>query len=115
MEFHKTKLLDGEVNVLFTGRNYFFFNGFYGVICVAERDDEVELSNTSDAQEWKSKFTLYSGHRDGDIQNECFAMAKRIIKKYDQKFGKKVFQFEEVVTDLNKCSITVNYDLNRFH
>jgi len=114
MEFYKTKLFDGEVNVLFTGPNYFFFHGFYGVICIAERVDEVELSNKSDAQEWKTKFVLYSGHKHGDIEKECFALAKRIIKKYDQKFVKKTFEFEEVVTDLNKCQVSVSYDLNRF-
>ena len=59
MEFFKTRLWDGEVNVLFTGSNYFFFNGFYGVICIAERVDEVELSNPSGEQVWKSKFLLW--------------------------------------------------------
>lgn len=114
MEFYKTKLWDGEVNVLFTGPNYFFFHGFYGVICIAERVDEVELSNSADAQEWKSKFVLYSGHRDGDIEQECFALAKKIIEKYDQKFVRKTFEYEEVVTDLNKCLVKVSYDLNHF-
>ena len=113
MEFYKTKLFDGEVNVLFTGPNYFFFHGFYGCICIAQRVDEVELSNTS-AKVWKSKFILYSGHRDGDIEKETFALAKKIIRKYDQKHVKKTFDFEEIVTDLNKCLVTVSYDLNRF-
>ena len=89
MEFYKTKLFGGEVNVLFTGPNYFFFHGFYGVICIAERVDEVELSNPSDEQVWKSKFILYSGHRDGKIEKESFALAKQIIEKYDQKYDGK--------------------------
>ena len=114
MEFFKTKLFGGEVNVLFTGPNYFFFNGFYGVICIAERVDEVELSNPSGSQVWKSKFVLYSGHRDGNIEKESFAMAKKIIEKYDQKYVKKTFEYEEKVVDLNKCLVTVSYDLNRF-
>lgn len=114
MEFYKTKLFGGEVNVLFTGTNYFFFHGFYGVICIAERVDEVELSNPSDAKVWKSKFVLYSGHRHGDIEKESFALAKTIIEKYDQKYVKKTFEYEEVVTDLNKCLVEVSYDLNRF-
>lgn len=114
MEFFKTKLWDGEVNVLFTGPNYFFFHGFYGVICIAERVDEVELSNPSDAQVWKSKFVLYSGHRYGNIEQEVFALAKKIIKKYDQKYVKKTFEYEEKVVDLGKCAVTVSYDLNRF-
>lgn len=114
MEFFKTKLFGGEVNVLFTGPNYFFFHGFYGVICIAERVDEVELSNPSDTQEWKTKFVLYSGHRDGNIEKESFAMAKKIIEKYDPKYVKKTFEYEEVVTDLHKCLVKVSYDLNRF-
>lgn len=114
MEFFKTRLWGSDVNVLFTGQNYFFFHGFYGVICIAERVDEVELSNTPDTQEWKTKFVLYSGHRHGDIEKESFAMAKKIIEKYDQKYVKKTFEYEEKVVDLSKCLITVSYDLNRF-
>ena len=114
MEFYKTKLFGGEVNVLFTGPNYFFFHGFYGLVCVAERVDDVELSNPSDTKEWKSKFTLYAGSRQDNIEKECFALAKRIIKKYDQKFVSKTFVFEEVVTDLSRCHVSVSYDLQHF-
>ena len=114
MEFIKTKLWGGEVNVLFTGPNYFFFHGFYGVICIAQRVDDVELSNPNDASVWKSKFVLYSGHRDGDIEKESFELAKRIIRKHDQKHVKKTFEFDEIVTDLNKCLVSVSYELNRF-
>jgi hypothetical protein len=114
MEFFKTKLFGGEVNVLFTGPNYFFFHGFYGLICIAQRNG-VELSNKEDGTDkWKSKFVLYSGHRDGNIEKESFAMAKKIIAKYDQKYVKKTFEYEEVVTDLHKCLVEVSYDLNRF-
>lgn len=115
MEFYKTKLWDSEVNVLFTGPNYFFFQGFYGLICIAERVDEVELSNTSDNTEnWKSKFVLYSGRADANIAAECFELAKRIIRKYDQKYVKKTFEFEEKVVDLRKCHVKVSYDLSHF-
>jgi len=110
MEFYKSKLWDGEVNILFTGPNYFFFHGFYGVICIAERKDE----DVADKENFHTKFVLYSGHRDGTIARECFDLAKRIIKKYDQKFVPKTFEFEEVVTDLNRCLVTVSYDLNHF-
>ena len=114
MEFLKTRLWNGDVNVLFTGENYFFFHGFYGVICIAQRVEEVELSNNPETDEWKTKFVLYSGHRDGNIERESFELAKKIIKKHDQKYTKKKFEFEEVVTDLKKCHVTVSYDLNRF-
>ena len=113
MEFYKTKLWDGDVNILFTGKNYFFFHGFYGVICIAERDEDVELSNSGD-KVWNTKFTLYSGHRDGEIEKECFALAKKIIEKHDQKYIKKNFEFDEVVTDLNRCIVKVSYELNHF-
>lgn len=114
MEFFKTKLFGGEVNVLFTGPNYFFFHGFYGVICIAQRVDDVELSNPSDTTNWKSKFILYSGHRDGKIEKESFALAKEIIEKYDQRYVKKTFEYEEVITDLNRCYVKVSYELNHF-
>lgn len=113
MEFLKARLFDGDVNIIFTGDCYFFFQGFYGVICIAQRDVKQSLSN-SGKEFWHEKFTLYAGNRNGDIEIECFELAKKIIKKYDQKYVKKTFEFEEIVTDLNKCLVTVSYDLNRF-
>lgn len=115
MEFYKTKLFGGEVDVLFTGPNYFFFHCFYGVICIAERVFDEESSNQSDTDEYKSKFVLYSGHKNGDgIERESFNLAKRIIRKYDQKYVKKTFEFEEVVTDLSRCHVEVSCNLNHF-
>ena len=111
MEFYKTTLFDGEVNVLFTGKNYFFFHGFYGVVCIAER---VDIEHDLNLTVWPEKFILYSGHRDGKIEREAFEMAKYVIEKYDQKFIKKRFEYEEKVVDLNKCLVSVSYDLNRF-
>jgi hypothetical protein len=101
MEFYKTKLFGGEVNVLFTEGNYFFFHKFHGLICIAERDFDVEYSNGTDTDNWVSKFVLYADDK-WDIQKECFEIAKRIIRKYDQRFLKKQFQFREVIADLDK-------------
>lgn len=114
MEFYKTMLFDGEVNVLFTGENYFFFHGFYGVICIAQRVIDSEWMRNNNVECRHEKFILYSGHRDGKIEREAFAMAKCIIEKYDQKHIKKTFEYEERVVDLNKCLVSVSYDLNRF-
>lgn len=108
MEFYKTKLFDGEVNVLFTGPNYFFFHVFYGLICIAERDFDVEYTNGIDTDNWKTKFVLYADNRH-DIHKECFSLAKRIIRKYDQKYFRKQFQFEEVTADLSKWYFDVTY------
>lgn len=113
MEFFKTKLFDGEVNVLYTGPNYFFFHPFYGVICIAERDYDGYDQSKPDA-EWHAKFVLYAGRADDDIARDCFNLAKRIIRKYDQKFVRKKFEFKEVVTDMRKCHVNVSYDLNHF-
>lgn len=104
IEFYKTKLFDGEVNVLFSEGNYFFFHNFHGLICIAERDFNVEYSNGTDTDNWVSKFVLYADDK-WDIQKECFEIAKRIIRKYDQRFFKKQFQFQEVIADLGKCPV----------
>ena len=114
MEFYKANLFNGEVNILFTGKNYFFFHGFYGVICIAERDEDRFLASAGGEEPWHEKFTLYSGHRDGDIECESFELAKRIITKYDQQHVRKTFEFEEVITDLNRCFVSVSYELNHF-
>lgn len=115
MEFYKSKLFGGEVNILFTGENYFFFHGFYGVICVAQRDEKYHFKNSGkENEQWREKFTLYSGHRDGNIEKESFALAKQIITKNERRFVKAEVEYEEVVTDLNKCLVTVSYNLNRF-
>lgn len=114
MEFLKTKMFGGEVNILFTGQNYFFFHAFHGLLGIAERDDNVETSDANNSDQWHSKFTLYAGHRDYCYARECFDMMKRIIQKYDQKFTQKTFEFEEIETNLDKCLVSVSYDLNRF-
>lgn len=115
MNFFKTKMWGSDVNVLFTGPNYFFFHGFHGLICIAERNDDVELQESNgNSNVWHSKFTLYAGHRDYDYAKECFEMAKRVIERYDQQHVKKVFEYEEIETDLNKCLVSVTYDLHRF-
>lgn len=71
-----------DVNIVFTGERYFFFSGWYGLFCVAERVYEVQERAT------KGEFILYleeNGNRGGDWK--AFAtLAKKIINKNENKF-----------------------------
>lgn len=83
MEFFKSKIYGGEVTAVFTGSRYFFFSGWYGLFCVAERVQEVE-----ERDQTKGEFVLYleeNGNRGGDWKAFA-ALAKKIINKSENKY-----------------------------
>ena len=108
MEISKIKLYDGVCHVIFTGPNYFFHSSFYGYIARAERLASAD-GNTEE-------FVIYSGNArfpDG-IEEDWFALAEKFIKRNEQRFLPKTCKFERKTVDLNKCLVTVSYDLDRF-
>ena len=83
MEFFKSKMYGADVNIVFTGARYFFFSGWYGLLCVAERVYEVE-----ERDQTKGEFILYleeNGSRGGDWKAFA-ALAKKIINKSESKY-----------------------------
>lgn len=115
MEISRIKLYDGVCHVIFTGKNYFFFSPFYGYIAIAERSEE-SIENIGTREDNLQEFVIYSGNTrfpDG-IEKDWFALAEKFIRKAEQRFIPTACKFEEKVVDLNKCAVTVSYDLNRF-
>lgn len=83
MEFIKCKMFGADVNVVFTGANYFFFSEWYGLFCVAERVYQVE-----ERDQRKGEFILYveeNGNRGGDWKT-FVTLAKKIINKNENKY-----------------------------
>lgn len=115
MEISKIKLYDGVCHVIFTGPNYFFFSPFYGYIAIAERSKE-SVENIGKREDNLQEFVIYSGNTrfpDG-IEKDWFEVAEEFIRKNEQRHLPTACKFEEKTVDLNKCAVTVSYDLNRF-
>lgn len=115
MEISKIKLYDGICHVIFTGTNYFFLSPFYGYIAIAERSKR-SVENIGKRKNNLEEFVIYSGNTrfpDG-IEKDWFAVAEKFIRKNEQRFLPTACKFEEKTVDLNKCAVTVSYDLNRF-
>ena len=102
MEFIKSKLYGGEVNIVFTGPHYFFISDWYGFFAVAERDEE--RGNT-----YESFFKIYvsDGAARGGTPSEFSSFALRIIKKNENKYVEKKVTAETVPVDMRKWSIHV--------
>lgn len=113
MEINKIKFQNMEVYVIFTGKNYFFHNSFYGYLAIAERTDESfeRLGKDTNLQ----YFVVYSGNSrwaDGFSRN-CFEMAEKFIKKNESRYLKTICNFSECEIDLNKCHVDLSYNLGK--
>lgn len=72
MEFIRTKNYGTEMNVVFTGDKYTFFDGFHGLVAIATRESEPGDMNA-----------LFSVEHT-DVINE--ALIKRIINKCESRY-----------------------------
>lgn len=113
MEISKIKYQNMGVNVIFTGKNYFFHNSFYGYLAIAERTDEssMRLGDYANLQE----FIIYSGNSrwaDGFSRN-CFDLAEKFIRKNESRYIKTKCNFTENELDLNKCHVDIAYSLGK--
>lgn len=82
MKVSKIKIAGCEVNVIFTGKNYFFLNAFFGVIGIAERNGFYG--------ENEHKFTITAGTKDtvgcSMNRNSIITAMKRFISKEECRF-----------------------------
>ncbi len=97
MEILKTKFRGCEVSVLFTGSQYIFHNQFYGLLAVADRKGYKSGE--------ENYFTIYYGNKQtvgGSLDGECcFLLAKKFIKKHENKYIEHNIFFEESKVDLD--------------
>ena len=82
MEVSKIKIAGCEVSVIFTGKNYFFFNKLFGVIGIAGRNGFYG--------ENEHKFTIIAGTKNtvgGSMnRNSIITAMKRFISKAECRF-----------------------------
>jgi len=107
MEIYKTTIKGCEVNMIFTGKNYFFHNSFYGWLAIAERQEGH--------YDKPQKFVLYIGNRhtlDGTMTNSVVAAAvRKFIRKCENKFVETSCEFVEEEKDLADAYVKVSYKL----
>lgn len=95
------KWRDAEVHCLFTGYQYIFQNNFWGILAVAERDEENN-----------DHFTVIYGNENlngcslgGDV---CARLAERFIGKNEQRYLQKVVTFGREKKDLRRWYVDCN-------
>lgn len=98
MELYKITRNGCEVNVIFTGKQYIFQNGFYGILAIATRKGYKEDEQNTFTLEYGSDTTL--GGRFGG--GYCATMAKQFITKNENRYVKQNTKFEVVKVDVNR-------------
>lgn len=100
MEISKIKIAGHPVDVLFTGSQYIFNSGFFGVVCVANR---TSYDNP--------EFEIIAGNSQclgGSLtESTAFAAAKKFITRSENRYIKQNVKYTEKSEDLNKWSINI--------
>ena len=90
----------GEVQVIFTGKEYIFKNNWYGILAVATRKgyapDDMQHFTIQVGNEYSSGSSLYN-------DAAVLAMVKRYVNKQE---GKKT-TYDVLYTNLDSCYIDV--------
>lgn len=102
MQITKTQITLGlcptEVNVLFIGAKYIFYSNFYGLIAVAERDENVF-----------ENFSIHIGNKHLKHHKiEVVKAVKRFIKRAENPYVEKKITFSDVSEDLDNASLNVS-------
>ena len=114
MEIYKTKIAGSEVSVIFTGKNYFFHNSFFGYLAIAERT-EGSYERIGVADDNLQEFVLHIGNAhtigghmpDGVVRTA----AERFIRKNENKYVPVACKFDEKKCDLNNSNVQISYTL----
>lgn len=100
MEFNNIKINGSETTVIFNGARYFFYDNFFGLVCVAERDAENEnLFHISAGNDHTIGATYQCG---------IIPAAKRFITKSENKWISKKVTFEETGKDVSDKYISID-------
>ena len=90
----------GEVQVIFTGKEYIFKNNYYGILAVATRKgyapNDMQHFTIQVGNEYSSGSSLYN-------DTAVLAMVKRYVNKQE---GTKT-TYDVLHTNLNRCYIDV--------
>ena len=97
MEIFKITRNNCEVNVIFTGAQYIFWNGFFGLLAVADRKGYWDGACNHFIVRYGNKNALGSSFG-GDY---CLSMAKSFIRKNESKHIKVNTTFEAVKEEID--------------
>lgn len=110
MEFYRITIYGDPVNVLFSGKFYFFHHSYYGLIAVVERTEESVRTLGKDCPQ---KFVVYLGnhHCDGShmTENVLFRAVTSHVCDWEQKFVPKTCQFVVQNRDLANDFVYMEY------
>ena len=105
MEITTIKARAYQINVIFTGRHYFFHSPFAGVVAVAERKGYA-------TDEDRDTFVLKAGNRHlvgGSLGGSVmFSVAEKFIRKNENKYVEHVTHFERVEFDGADYNLSVS-------
>lgn len=100
MEISKIKIAGHPVDVLFTGSQYIFNSGFFGVVCVANR---TSYDNP--------EFEIMAGNSQcvgGSLsESAVFVAAKKFITRSENQYIKQSVKYTEKSEDLNNWGISI--------
>lgn len=110
MEITKTSFRGCEVSVIFTGSHYYFHSSYYGLLAVAVRDYDREVSmDYQTGTGAASFFTLITGNHNtigGCLGGSVVAsLCERYIRKLEQRYITKSVSFGHSSQDLTNTSL----------
>lgn len=95
---------EGEVQVIFTGKEYIFRNDFYGILAVATRKgyapDDMNHFTIQVGNEYSSGSSYYN-------DTAVLAMVKRYINKKESEDVATTTTYDIIHTKLDRCYIDV--------
>ena len=97
MEITTMKWRGAEVHCLFTGNQYVFYNNFFGILAIADRDEMNETFTVRYGNENLNGCSL-----GGDV---CALLAERFIRKNESRYISSETSFERKREDLRKWYI----------
>ena len=104
MKFYKISIAGAPVNVIFTGRYYYFMNDFYGIIAIAER-----VSGFADKV---TTFNISTGNANcigGRLSSRTICQrAEKFIKKLENEYIKQDIKFLTKLAELDRFALNIS-------
>lgn len=106
MEFYKINAKNYEMNVVFNGGKYVFFNGYCGIAAIAERTTPDEKIASGE----ESFVILYGNEHliGGSIGEQSIVpYVKKLVNKCESQYIKTEVKYELKKVDLSKWYATI--------
>ena len=107
MEFYKINARNYELNVVFNGKMYIFFNGWCGIAAIAERTTPADKIASGE-----ENFNIKYGNEHltgGSLgYGAILPHVKKFVNKCENKFLQKNVTYTEEYCDLSKWYATID-------